>query len=329
MTKTKLLKHVAVLTSGGDAPGMNAAIRAVVRSCAAYDLECSGISNGYKGLMEGDLSRMDARSVGHIINRGGTVLGSARCKEFHAPEGRQQAIEVMKREGIDALVVIGGDGSFTGAQKLSAESDVAVVGIPGTIDNDIYGTDRTIGFDTAVNTVMCAMDSIRDTATSHSRVFFIECMGRDAGFIGLQAGIAGGATEILVPEAPRSLSDLVDRLQASRRACKRSNIILVAEGDKSGGVFALAEQTAEQLPDYDVRVSVLGHIQRGGQPTCADRVLASQLGLAAVEQLREGNSGVMVGMRSNAVVTTALDEAISRHPSVDPDLLRITGIISL
>ncbi|MCY4473107.1 MAG: ATP-dependent 6-phosphofructokinase, partial [Kistimonas sp.] len=265
----------------------------------------------------------------HIISRGGTVLKSARCMEFHSHEGREKAASVLKREGIDGLVVIGGDGSFTGADLLRSEFGVAVVGIPGTIDNDIYGTDRTIGYDTAVNTVMTAMDNIRDTATSHDRLFFIECMGRDSGFIGLQAGIAGGATEILIPEAPRTLPELVAKLQASRRACKSSSIILVAEGDQSGCVFSLAKQTAAQLPDYDVRVSVLGHIQRGGSPSCADRVLASQLGIAAVEQLQQGNAGIMVGVRNNALATTPLSDAISQKPTPCPDLLRVTGIISL
>ena len=325
----KSLHHIGVLTSGGDAPGMNAAIRAVVRACTHYDLDITGFNEGYKGLIEGHTVELDARSVAHIINRGGTMLQSARCQEFRSPEGRQKAYETLTEKGIDALIVIGGDGSFTGASILSSEFNIPVIGIPGTIDNDIYGTDFTIGYDTALNTVVEAIDKIRDTATSHNRLFFIECMGRDSGFIALNAGIAGGATDILIPEDNKSIEDLVTKLKASRAANKTSNIVLVAEGDQLGDTFKLAEDTQKLLPDYSIRVSVLGHIQRGGNPTCADRVLASRLGVAAVEQLLAGHSGIMVGVHNNSVCTATLHDAISRKPGIDRGLMHIAEIVSL
>ncbi|MGY0216706.1 6-phosphofructokinase [Endozoicomonadaceae bacterium StTr2] len=326
---TKQLSSIGVLTSGGDAPGMNAAIRAVVRTCVHYGIKPYGISEGYQGLMEGKMELLNARSVANIINQGGTFLKSARCLEFRTPEGRQQAYDVFKEKGLDALVVIGGDGSFTGAKLFAEEFGVPVIGIPGTIDNDIYGTDFTIGYDTALNTVVEAVDKLRDTATSHNRLFFIEVMGRDAGFIALNTGIGCGAEEILIPEASRGLDHLVNSLERSGRAGKTSSIIIVAEGDKSGGAFELARQVEERLPNYDSKVTVLGHIQRGGSPSCADRVLASRLGVAAVKLLREGQSGVMVGIRNGHVVSTFLSDAISQKQGIDPGLLEVADIVSL
>ncbi|MTI13565.1 6-phosphofructokinase [Sansalvadorimonas verongulae] len=323
------LNHIGVLTSGGDAPGMNAAIRAVVRACTHYGIKVSGIQEGYQGLIDGNMDEMDARSVAHIINRGGTILQSARCLQFREKKGREKAHDNLKANDIDALIIIGGDGSFTGANLFSQEFDIPVVGIPGTIDNDIYGTDFTLGYDTALNTVVEAIDKIRDTATSHNRLFFIECMGRDAGFIALNAGIAGGATEILIPEDNKTLDDVVNKLEYSRSAKKTSNIVLVAEGDQLGDTFKLAEETQKKLPDHDIRVSVLGHIQRGGNPTCADRVLGSRLGVAAVEQLLHGHSGIMVGLRNDTVTTETLHDAITKKPGINRNLMHVADIVSL
>ncbi len=325
----KELSRVGVLTSGGDAPGMNAAIRAVVRTCVHYGIEPWGIYEGYRGLMEGKLEAMNARSVANTINMGGTQLKSARCHEFRTPEGRQQAYNVFTEHQLDALVVIGGDGSFTGGKLFADEFGVPVIGIPGTIDNDIYGTDFTIGYDTALNTVVEAVDKIRDTATSHNRLFFIEVMGRDAGFIALNTGIGCGAEEILIPEASRGIDHLLNSLNRSGRAGKTSSIIIVAEGDRSGGVFELSRSVEEKLPEYEVKVTVLGHIQRGGKPTCADRVLASRLGVAAVKLLREGQSNVMVGIRNGHVASTFLSDAISQKQGIDPGLLEVADIVSL
>ena len=326
---TASLQHIGVLTSGGDAPGMNAAIRAVVRACVHYGIKVSGIQAGYQGLIDNHFDIMDARSVAHIINKGGTILKSARCMQFHEKSGRQQAYNNTIKAGMDALVVIGGDGSFTGARIFSEEYPIPVIGVPGTIDNDIYGTDFTIGYDTALNNVVEAIDKIRDTATSHNRLFFIECMGRDSGFIALNAGIAGGACEILVPEDNKSVVQLVASLRNSGETGKTSSIVLVAEGDQSGGVFKIARETEEALSDYNVRVSVLGHIQRGGIPTCADRVLGSRLGVAAVEKLMAGENRVMVGVRDQKTVTVSFSDAISRKPGIDKDLLRISEIVSM
>ena len=323
------LKKVGVLTSGGDAPGMNAAIRSVVRSCIYYGIEPVAIHEGYKGLIENHLEVMNARSVANIINQGGTFLKSARCAEFRTPEGRAKAYENAKAAGLDGLVVIGGDGSFTGAMLIEKEHGLPCVGVPGTIDNDIFGTDFTIGYDTALNTVVEAIDKIRDTATSHNRLFMIEVMGRDAGFIALNTGIAAGAEEILIPEHEKSVESLMDSLENSGRAGKTSSIVVVSEGDKSGGVFELSRKIEANFPDYEVKVTVLGHIQRGGQPSCYDRVLASRLGVAAVEALREGDSGVMVGVRDQKVVQTPLDQAISKHNEIDQALLKVAEIITV
>ncbi|WP_415837478.1 6-phosphofructokinase [Parendozoicomonas haliclonae] len=325
----KSLKHIGVLTSGGDAPGMNAAIRSVVRTCTHHGIEVTGFYEGYQGVIDDNAETLDARAVAHIINRGGTMLRSARCAEFRTREGRQKAYDNLKKRGIEGLVVIGGDGSFTGASLLSDEFDIPVIGIPGTIDNDIYGTDFTIGFDTALNTVVDAVDRIRDTATSHNRLFFIEVMGRDSGFIALNAGIAVGATNILIPEESTELDEVITKLKTGRENGKTSSIVLVAEGEKMGDALFMAEETKKHLPDYDIRVSVLGHMQRGGNPTCADRVLATRLGVAAVEQLMAGHSSVMCGVRNGSVCTVSIHDAISRKPGIDRNLMHIAEIVSL
>lgn len=322
------INHIGVLTSGGDAPGMNAAVRAVARSAIYHDIKVTGVSEGYTGLLEGRLISLTSRSVSNIVNQGGTFLKSARCMEFYKPEGRAKAAEQLRESSIDALVVIGGDGSFTGATLLAREQHIPVVGIPGTIDNDIYGTDFTIGFDTAINTVQDAVDKLRDTATSHNRLFIIEVMGRDAGYIALYAGIGSGSEEILIPEKSRGIDYLLHSLHRSNRAGKTSSIVIVAEGDKSGGVYELAKTIEEKLPGYSTRVTVLGHLQRGGRPTCADRVLASRLGVAAVDTLRDGTSGVMVGLRDNRITLTGLEKACKETPDMDPELIRVADIVS-
>ena len=291
------MNTIAVLTSGGDAPGMNSSIRAVVRSCAHYNKKCIGIIRGYSGLIENDTKVLNTRSVRGIINRGGTFLYSARCEEFKSMEGRKKAYENLKAMGADGLIIIGGDGSFTGALKLKDEFNFPVIGIPGTIDNDLFGTSHTLGYDTALNTVMDAIDKIRDTAISHHRLFLVEVMGADAGYIALNSGLAIGAQEILIPEVNMVFDNLINSLKKSKKSGKTSSIIVVAEGDKTGkNVFELASKIEENLPKYETRVSVLGHIQRGGSPTCFDRVLGTQLGVKAVEALIEGKNGLMVGI---------------------------------
>jgi 6-phosphofructokinase 1 len=325
----KKIKKIAVMTSGGDAPGMNAAIRAVVRSCAYYSLGCVGIYRGYEGLIEDDIVDLGARSVNNIINKGGTILKSARSAEFRTKEGRKKAYENLVQREVDALVVIGGDGSFTGAVNFNEEFGFPVVGIPGTIDNDIFGTTHTLGYDTALNTAVEAIDKIRDTASSHNRLFFVEVMGRDAGFIALNAGVGAGAEEILIPEEDLGLERMLESLERSRRAGKSSSIVVVAEGDKSGkNVYELAKYVEENLPEYDVRVSILGHMQRGGSPSCFDRVLASRLGVKAVELLLDGKTNLMVGLKDNVVISTDIKEAISGGHSINYELLRISDIIT-
>lgn len=317
------------MTSGGDAPGMNAAIRAVVRSCAYYSLKCEGIYRGYQGLIEDDLVELTARSVNNIINKGGTILKSARSEDFRTKEGREKAFENLQEREIDALVVIGGDGSFTGAVIFNEEYSFPVIGIPGTIDNDIFGTSHTLGYDTALNTAVEAIDKIRDTASSHNRLFFVEVMGRDAGFIALNAGVGAGAEEILVPEENLGLERMLESLERSRRSGKSSSIVVVAEGDKSGkNVYELAAYVEENLPMYDVRVSILGHMQRGGSPSCFDRVLASRLGVKAVELLLDGKTNLMVGLKNNKVISTNIKEAISGGHSINTELLRVSDIIT-
>lgn len=323
------VKKIAVLTSGGDAPGMNAAIRSVVRTCAFYKIECIGIYHGYQGMIEGEFKKMKARSVGNIINKGGTILKSTRSDEFRTKEGRQKAFDQLKKEGIDAFVVIGGDGSFTGAMIFNKEFNFPVIGIPGTIDNDIFGTDYTLGYDTALNTVVEVIDKIRDTASSHNRLFFIEVMGRDAGHIALNAGVGAGAEEILIPEENLGLERLIESLEKSKKTGKTSSIVVVTEGDKIGkSVFELAEYVEEHFPFYEVRVSVLGHMQRGGSPSCFDRVLASRMGVKAVESLMEGKSNYMVGVSDNEMILTELDLAIKGKSKINKELLRVSDIMT-
>lgn len=327
---THQIKKIAVFTSGGDSPGMNAAIRSVVRASAYNKIECVAIYRGYQGMIEGDFKQMNARSVNNIINKGGTILKSARCEDFREPEGRKKAYEQLQKEGIDAFVVIGGNGSFTGAVKFTEEFNFPVIGIPGTIDNDILGTSYTIGFDTAINTVVDAIDKIRDTASSHNRLFFVEVMGRDVGHIALNAGVGAGAEEILIPEQNLGLERLLDSLKRSKKSGKSSSIVIVAEGDKIGkNVFELKEYVEEHLPIYDVRVSVLGHMQRGGNPTCFDRVLASRMGVKAVDSLLEGKSNCMVGVRDNKLILTPLAEAIKAHTEIDMELLKVSDIMTI
>ncbi|GGK28082.1 ATP-dependent 6-phosphofructokinase [Yeosuana aromativorans] len=325
----KTIKKIGVLTSGGDAPGMNAAIRSVVRTCAYHKIECVGVYRGYEGLMEGDFKSMNARSVKDIINKGGTILKSARSKEFRTVEGRKQAYNHIKNANIDALVLIGGDGTFTGGMIFNQEFDFPVIGIPGTIDNDIYGTSHTLGFDTALNTVVEAIDKIRDTASSHNRLFFIEVMGRDAGHIALNVGVGAGAEEILIPEEDMGLDRLVESLRRSRESGKTSSIVIVAEGDKIGkSVFELKDYVDENMEGYDVRVSVLGHMQRGGAPSCFDRVLASRMGVKAVESLLAGKTNYMVGLINGEIELTPLDSAIKGKSKINLELLRVSEIMS-
>lgn len=325
----KTIKKIGVLTSGGDAPGMNAAIRSVVRTCAYHKIECVGVYRGYEGLMEGDFKPMNARSVKDIINKGGTILKSARSKEFRTVEGRKQAYNHIKNADIDALVLIGGDGTFTGGMIFNQEFNFPVIGIPGTIDNDIFGTTHTLGFDTALNTVVEAIDKIRDTASSHNRLFFIEVMGRDAGHIALNVGVGAGAEEILIPEEDMGLDRLVESLRRSRESGKTSSIVIVAEGDKIGkSVFELKDYVDENMEGYDVRVSVLGHMQRGGAPSCFDRVLASRMGVKAVESLLAGKTNYMVGLINGEIELTPLDNAIKGKSKISLELLRVSEIMS-
>ncbi len=326
----KEIKKIGVLTSGGDAPGMNAAIRAVVRSCAYHEIACSGIYRGYQGLIENDIEDLDARSVRNVISRGGTFLKSARSKEFQTKEGRQKAYNNLINAGIDALIVIGGDGTFTGGLIFEKEFDFPIIGIPATIDNDINGTDFTIGYDTALNTVVEAVDKIRDTASSHNRLFLVEVMGRDAGAIALNSGIGAGAEEILIPEESNGIERLMESLKQSKKSGKTSSIIVVAEGDKSGkNIFELAEFIGESLEGYDIRVSVLGHIQRGGSPSCYDRVLASKLGVGAVDAILEGKRNIMIGIHNQKVTSVSLETGIKGEHKIDKDLRRVANITSI
>jgi 6-phosphofructokinase 1 len=324
------VKKIAVLTSGGDSPGMNTALRAVVRTCAYKNIDCVGVSRGYQGLINDDIKTLKTRSVRGIINRGGTMLYSARSDEFRTKEGREKAFSNIKKHGIDGLVVIGGDGSFTGGLIFQKEFGIPVIGIPGTIDNDLYGTSHTLGYDTALNTVMDAIDKIRDTAISHDRLFFVEVMGRDAGHIALNSGIAIGAQEILIPEQNMGIEGLINSLKDSKKNGKTSSIVVVAEGDKTGkNVFDLARKVEEEFPKYEIRVSVLGHMQRGGSPTCFDRVLGTKMGVKAVESLIDGVSGKMVGIDNGKIVLTSLKKAIKGETKIDPELIRVSRIMNI
>jgi 6-phosphofructokinase 1 len=324
------IKKIGVLTSGGDSPGMNAAIRAVVRTCAFHNIECTGIYRGYLGMIEGDFKEMGPRSVNNIINKGGTILKSARSKDFMTVEGRKKAYDNLVKNGVDALVIIGGNGSFAGGLQFNSEYNFPVIGIPGTIDNDIYGTSHTLGYDTALNTVVEVIDKIRDTASSHNRLFFIEVMGRDAGHIALNAGIGAGAEEILIPEEDMGLDRLLDSLRKSKASGKSSSIVVIAEGDKIGkNAFELKDYVEENMPEYDVRVSILGHMQRGGAPSCFDRVLASRLGVKAVESLLEGKSNYMAGLLKDEITLTPLEQAVKDKSLIDRELIRISDIVSI
>ena len=320
------MKKIGVFTSGGDAPGMNACIRAVVRSALKRGLEVAGIYRGYQGLIEGDIKNMDSHSVSSIINTGGTILRSARSKDFMTIEGRKLAYQNLKSAGIDGIVAIGGDGTFTGADIFMKEfPDINIVGCPGTIDNDLAGTDHTIGFDTAINTAMDAIDKIKDTANAHDRLFFVEVMGRDAGYIAMAAGIATGAEAVLVPEHKTNLDDLVKVLQNAHDRKKNSSIVVVAEGDEAGGAYQIADYVKSKLDIFEIKVSILGHIQRGGSPTCLERVRASRMGVAATDALLEGRSGVMIGIINNEIAYTPFENAIKKAGDISPkylDLIR-------
>lgn len=328
--KQKEVQKIGVLTSGGDSPGMNAAIRAVVRSCVYYSITPYGIYEGYDGLINDEIQEMNAGSVKHIIHQGGTVLKSARSEVFKTKKGMERAWKNIQSHNIDGLVVIGGDGTFKGAMEFGNLYNFPIVGIPGTIDNDIYGTDYTVGFDTATNTVVEAVDKIRDTATSHSRLFFIEVMGRDAGFIAVHSGISAGAEEVLIPEKDRDIKQLFDSLERTSQRRKTSRLVIVAEGDKNGSVYDLERKVKEQFGDrYETKVTILGHVQRGGRPSCADRLLASRLGVSAVEALRVGHSNIMVGIRDRKIKFTDFDRATKQNPRMDEELLRVSDIISI
>ncbi|MGB3616548.1 MAG: 6-phosphofructokinase [Catalinimonas sp.] len=323
------MKRIAVFTSGGDAPGMNACIRAVVRTAVYHKLEVFGIKRGYNGMVQGDIFPMTSFSVSNIVQRGGTILKSARSQEFRTKEGRRQAYDNLKRLDIDGLVAIGGDGTFTGASIFHDEFGLPTVGAPGTIDNDLYGTDYTIGFDTAVNTALDAIDKVRDTADSHDRIFFIEVMGRDSGYLAIESGIGGGAELIMVPETLTTFQDVIETLRQGFNRSKTSSIIVVAEGDELGNASEIAEKVKEQMPYGDYRVTILGHVQRGGSPTAMDRILASRLGVGAVEALMNGMANVMAGVVNNQLVYTPFKECITKNKVIHPDLIRIVDILSV
>ena len=326
--ENKVISRIGVLTSGGDAPGMNAAIRAVVRSAMYYKIEVYGIYRGYEGMIQDEIKKLETKDVAYILERGGTFLRSARSTTFRTPEGRKRAYENLQKHAIDALVVIGGDGSLTGAHLLFEEYGIPSIGLPGTIDNDLSGTDSTIGFDTACNTAIQAIDKIRDTASSHDRLFFVEVMGRDAGFIAINAGIGSGAAATLIPERKMPVEDLIKRLNKRAKAKKQSNIVIVAEGGKSGGALEISQKVKKILPQYDIKVTILGHLQRGGSPSSYDRLLASKLGVAAVEGLMHGKYDVMAGVINNKVVYTPIKKAIVDDKEVDEDDFRIAKILS-
>jgi 6-phosphofructokinase 1 len=320
------VKKIGVLTSGGDAPGMNAAIRAVTRAALHHNIEVYGIMRGYEGLINGEIKKMCSSDVSGIIQKGGTILQTARSVAFRTPEGRVQARENLKKFEIDSLIVIGGDGSFAGASIFSREHNFPVIGIPGTIDNDLYGTEYTIGYDTALNTVVEAVDKIKDTASSHNRIFFVEVMGREAGFLALMSGIACGAEAILIPEVPGQIDKLMNYLSL-RGQQKKSSIILVAEGEDEGGAIAVSKKVQAAFPQFDIRVTILGHIQRGGSPTTHDRVTASRLGVAAVEALLDDQTSIMVGIDNDQIVHVPLSKTIKLHKTVDPQLLEVAEIL--
>jgi 6-phosphofructokinase 1 len=324
------IKNIAVLTSGGDAPGMNACIRAVVRTGIYNGINMFGVMQGYQGLISNNINPMDARSVSNIIHLGGTILKTARCLDFKTDEGMELAYKNLQARDIDGLVVIGGDGTFTGAKRLGETFGIKVIGVPGTIDNDLYGSDFTLGYDTAINTVIEAIDKIRDTADSHDRLFFIEVMGRDSGCIALRSAISSGAEAVLLPEKETSLNELIAQLESGASTKKTSSIVIVSEGHKDGGAYDVAKKVKERFNHYDTKVTILGHLQRGGSPSSFDRILGSRLGFAAVNELLKGNTMQMVGLRGNEVKTTTLEEALSKHTfKLESDLLEMTKVLSI
>ena len=323
------IKTIGVLTSGGDAPGMNAAIRAVTRAAIYNGFKVKGIYRGYKGLVEDEMVEFKTQNVSNIIHHGGTILKTARCKEFKTVEGRQKAYENIKKHGIDALVVIGGDGSLSGARQFASEFDFPIVGIPGTIDNDLSGTDHTIGYDTALNTIMWCVDRIRDTASSHERLFFIEVMGREAGFLALNGAIASGAEAALIPEIAPEVDQLKELVKSGFRKTKNSSIVLVAESPVTGGAMGLAERVRKEYPQYEVRVTILGHLQRGGSPTAQDRILASRMGAAAIDALMEGQRNIMIGDDDEKIIYVPFSKAIRKDKPIDRDLLELLNKLSL
>ena len=323
------IKCIGILTSGGDAPGMNAAIRAVTRSAIFSGFKVTGIYRGYRGLVTDEIVEFSTANVSNIIQRGGTILKTARCKEFMTPEGRQLAYDNLKRHGIDALVVIGGDGSLTGARIFANEFNLPIIGLPGTIDNDLYGTDTTIGYDTALNTIMECVDKIRDTATSHERLFFIEVMGRDAGFLALNGAIASGAEAAIIPEISTEVDQLADLIQNGFRKSKNSSIVLVAESPVTGGAMGIAERVEKEYPQYDVRVSILGHLQRGGSPTAHDRILASRMGAAAIDALLDDQRNVMIGIKNDEIVYVPFNKAIKNDKPINRELLNTLRRLSI
>ncbi len=323
------IKCIGLLTSGGDSPGMNAAIRSVTRAAIFNGIRVKAIYRGYKGLITGEIKEFQTQNVSNIIQQGGTILKSARCAEFRTPEGRQLAYENMQNEEIDALVVIGGDGTFTGARIFAQEFNVPIVGLPGTIDNDLYGTDSTIGYDTALNTIIDAVDKIRDTATSHERLFFIEVMGRDAGFLALNSALASGAEAAIIPERETKVDQLEELIKNGFRKSKNSSIVIVAESDVTGGANGLAERMHKEHPEYDVRVTILGHIQRGGSPTAYDRIIASRMGVAAIDALMDEQRSIMIGIVNNEIVHVPFTKAIKDDKPVNEQLLGVIQILSI
>ena len=323
------VKCIGILTSGGDAPGMNAAIRAVTRAAIYNGLQVKGIYRGYKGLVTGEIKEFKSQNVSNIIQLGGTILKTARCKEFTTPEGRQLAYDNMKKEGIDALVIIGGNGSLTGARIFANEYDVPCIGLPGTIDNDLYGTDSTIGYDTALNTIVECVDKIRDTATSHDRIFFVEVMGRDAGFLAQNSAIASGAEAAIIPEDQTDVDQLEKFIGRGFRKSKNSSIVIVSEAPKNGGAMYYAERVKNEYPQYDVRVTILGHLQRGGSPSAYDRILASRLGVGAIEALKEDQRNVMIGIRNDKIVYVPFSEAIKKDKPLDKSLIKVLDELSI
>ncbi|MDR0996015.1 MAG: 6-phosphofructokinase [Tannerella sp.] len=323
------IKCIGMLTSGGDAPGMNAAIRAVTRSAIFHGMTVKGIYRGYKGLITGEIAEFKTQNVSNIIQRGGTILKTARCMEFKTPEGRKQAFETLQKENIDALVAIGGDGTLTGARIFAQEFNYPVVGLPGTIDNDLFGTDVTIGYDTALNTIMQCVDKIRDTASSHDRLFFVEVMGRECGFLALNGALASGAEAAIIPEISMEKDQLSDILDYGIRTSKNSSIVLVAESEVTGGAMGVAERVKKEYPNFDVRVTILGHLQRGGSPSAQDRIMATRMGVAAIDALLEDQRNVMIGIQNEQIVYVPFSKAIRNEKPINRDLLEVLRITSI